>query len=1041
MLIRVRGYTGGIKEYLEDGQKKGREMERDEMDERVILAGDLTLTNDIIESIDTDAERYLSITMSFKEDYIDRKLLEQIVAEFEEFAFAAYEPGEYVFYAEAHLARIKAYANRKTGELVERKPHLHIVIPKYNLLRGQRRDPFELVNNQNRYIDAFQEPINNKCGLASPKNNRRVDFTDASEMISRYKGDVFEGANSEAKAKILAAVMDRGISDYDAFKAMLAELGDTRTRNAGRSNEYENVKLPDSPRGINLKEYVFSREFIALSSEAKQAALTEKYMPQYEETGEPRPTPEHMLATLQQWHERAAKEVKYINGAFRATYRAASAEERQSILAERERNFYQRFDNEGPNGNRQEPTQERMGRGDRGRRRADSHAGGRDTSERRAAERGRGSAQDEEAPQYGPEWDAEHDLAEDRLWAQTESGDRLRDMSSIGMDGITERGEMLLPDPARLQLDQHRPTPTNALRWRGSGRGAVSGGISHDWRYLLAAEYEAYARSTAAERRQAHAESAGRLNRHYDRLKGGGRLPREFGGSAVPPQLNRIPSLAATPLLHTGKPTPRRGRGHHMSAEHAERLAGQYDRSKTGARLQHGRNGIDAPRTLQSVGRVPRGRAIDGMTLRRRAARPRNTATGREADSLLSQLARDREESARTRDGGRRSEFDEIRHELDATRLLDALAHSHGVIPEKYQITRGRDGADRVKVGSRHLNVTDFLTKELNLPWSDAAQILRKTFQEQVHNDPEYLARKAPQQGLWREYQAFRMSEIRGYRSAWLAQGESERVRKAEIRELYLKKRSAIQDNPTLKPSQKKSQLSIARMERVQSEAELRSTVDRERTALKTRSRIPLDDHYREFLKAKAQDGDERALHELRRLQRTARTEHDPTVPIISPARKDEQNEIIYHGPLIQHTVHRNGDVTYSKNGVAILDDEGRSLRMWESDSDSIELGLRLAATKFGSTLTLTGPDDFQRRAARMAAEAGMRVTFSENSLNDIMLERKAELDAERRAASSQERSAAIRQPGTDAAPPSQHQAEQRADQEKGEEPGIDIDR
>lgn len=263
MLIRVRGYTGGIKEYLEDGQKKGREMERDEMDERVILAGDLELTNEIIESIDTDAERYLSITLSFKEDYIDRKVLEQIVAEFEEFAFAAYAPGEYVFYAETHLPRIKAYANRKSGELVERKPHIHIVIPKHNLLSGQRLDPFELVNNQNRYIDAFQEHVNNKYGLASPKNNRRIDFTDASEMISRYKGDVFEGGNAETKAKILSAVMERGITDYGDFKAMLAEFGTTRTRNAGRSNEYENVKLPDAPRGINLKEYVFSPNFIA----------------------------------------------------------------------------------------------------------------------------------------------------------------------------------------------------------------------------------------------------------------------------------------------------------------------------------------------------------------------------------------------------------------------------------------------------------------------------------------------------------------------------------------------------------------------------------------------------------------------------------------------------------------------------------------------------------------------------------------------------------------------------------------------------------
>ena len=41
MLIRINGGAGGIKEYLEDGQKKDRFYTRDELDERVILDGDL----------------------------------------------------------------------------------------------------------------------------------------------------------------------------------------------------------------------------------------------------------------------------------------------------------------------------------------------------------------------------------------------------------------------------------------------------------------------------------------------------------------------------------------------------------------------------------------------------------------------------------------------------------------------------------------------------------------------------------------------------------------------------------------------------------------------------------------------------------------------------------------------------------------------------------------------------------------------------------------------------------------------------------------
>ena len=42
MLIRITTNSQGIENYLETGQKKGRDYTRDEMDKRVYLSGDLS---------------------------------------------------------------------------------------------------------------------------------------------------------------------------------------------------------------------------------------------------------------------------------------------------------------------------------------------------------------------------------------------------------------------------------------------------------------------------------------------------------------------------------------------------------------------------------------------------------------------------------------------------------------------------------------------------------------------------------------------------------------------------------------------------------------------------------------------------------------------------------------------------------------------------------------------------------------------------------------------------------------------------------------
>lgn len=129
MLIRVSGGKAGIKEYLEEGIKNGRDYSRDELDERVVLDGDLELTNDIIKTMETEGEKYLHVTLSFKEDHIDESTLNAVTQEFKAFAMKAYQDNEYTFYAEAHLPKIKSYVDKSTGETVERKPHIHVVIP------------------------------------------------------------------------------------------------------------------------------------------------------------------------------------------------------------------------------------------------------------------------------------------------------------------------------------------------------------------------------------------------------------------------------------------------------------------------------------------------------------------------------------------------------------------------------------------------------------------------------------------------------------------------------------------------------------------------------------------------------------------------------------------------------------------------------------------------------------------------------------------------------------------------------------------------
>jgi hypothetical protein len=267
VIIRVKGYSDGIKDYLENGQKSGRFFARDELDERVTLQGDLDFIDNIIQSMDdTHGNKYTNFTFSFKEDFVSNEMLQSAVDEFIKYYFSSYDDDEICYYAEAHLPKIKSY-NDANNNLIERKPHIHLVVPRINLKTGEYISYNEKITE--KYRDAFQEYFNCKYGFESPKNNKRYKINDSSEYISRYKGDGFIGASKQFRQELLNKIIDNDIRSKEQFLTLLYSLNCTiKVRNANNKDKlYFNV-INDGI-SINLRDNVFKESFFLLTKDEK----------------------------------------------------------------------------------------------------------------------------------------------------------------------------------------------------------------------------------------------------------------------------------------------------------------------------------------------------------------------------------------------------------------------------------------------------------------------------------------------------------------------------------------------------------------------------------------------------------------------------------------------------------------------------------------------------------------------------------------------------------------------------------------------------
>ena len=361
MIVRFSGGSSGIGEYLLQGRKAGREETREQLDERMVLDGDLGITDRIIKGMQTEGERYLHITLSFAEDRIPRETLQAINEEFKDFLMAAHQADEYNWYAEAHLPRIQNYRDVRTGEMVERLTHLHVVIPEINLLSGGRLCPTGLIRLNEDYLDAFQELTNQKYGLASPKDEdrRRAEAPGKNAFISRYKGDEFELPQSETRRRIVDAIVDRDIRSTDDLVEFLKTMGEVRVRKAGTAGEFLNLKVTGAAKGINLKGALYQGAFLALPKDKKlEFALGGKL-----ERGthvQPKRSREDLDALVQVWREIRSLEVKHIKeDKKRKSYRQyteLSPSEKREHLTKKEREFQQRHRGREPVDLEIEPT-------------------------------------------------------------------------------------------------------------------------------------------------------------------------------------------------------------------------------------------------------------------------------------------------------------------------------------------------------------------------------------------------------------------------------------------------------------------------------------------------------------------------------------------------------------------------------------------------------------------------------------------------------------------------------------------------------------
>lgn len=307
------GKSGGI-EYLETGEDKNRLLSngevitRDMLDTRVTLQGDIRATKSLQDSMKNDnySQDYYHITQSFKEN-ISIEEMKQIVEESESFYLAGYDKSEYNIYTEYHIPKENAkyklltatdgdkkyyelLSESEAKEFLEKNPqhkdklekryaHTHTIILRKNFLTNTQLKITE--KDERRAINSFQEYINIKYGVESPKDNKR-DLTnkqfkndkfidEKDNFIDENKKLVAEDFKDLTNAKtkklitndIVTQISKENISTYEDMTNYLKNQDYITYFEPFKNekNEYLKIKIEGQKKVVNLRADIFRKDF------------------------------------------------------------------------------------------------------------------------------------------------------------------------------------------------------------------------------------------------------------------------------------------------------------------------------------------------------------------------------------------------------------------------------------------------------------------------------------------------------------------------------------------------------------------------------------------------------------------------------------------------------------------------------------------------------------------------------------------------------------------------------------------------------------
>ena len=305
LLIFGKGASrSGVGKGIRDYYLYGTDGDRYIKDERVVLSGNLntlTKTIDIAHQMNYK-ETYRNIVISFSEDNIPKDTMLNIVEDFKKQYMAGYSNDEYVFYAEAHLPKIKNKINNETGEITNRKPHIHITIPTYS----PKLEKSLLLGNHGqrlKELETWKTIAEKKYGLKVVQNSHiKKDITQVrdTKLISRKQA-------IEILNQVIEDNLNDKILDKHRLKMTLQDnIEDIEYINESTSKAkipYFSIKLKFFNKAIRLKGDLFSNEHL-IFSEARKQLLDKEIDSKYYEIGNPRKVPIELQKKLDFYYKK-----------------------------------------------------------------------------------------------------------------------------------------------------------------------------------------------------------------------------------------------------------------------------------------------------------------------------------------------------------------------------------------------------------------------------------------------------------------------------------------------------------------------------------------------------------------------------------------------------------------------------------------------------------------------------------------------------------------------------------------------------------------